>query len=555
MRKPTKLIVAALLLLFLSPAWGEIRAARHNIASKSLEDSVDRYPSKGAPSLSSDKTVYLLVNLGAASLHAMVVAKASADPIALGQALETGMKGTAFDGRPVEWSRGEKYLCIRFKYSAGRLGAMEARNTYPVGQLAAALRNSGLSPYAMVGVLNYAKADLPKTTRRGSTFRWYDFSKEDETFSTTVSGHVTKLSVVLFLCFMLLPPIIAVGMIALRLTVGRRSDYLLPGNIYRQYYLLLPTSLIVVLMVLLKPYVHSPHAAPVADIWLGSPSHSIVIRYCLFSMLALLAIATVVTLSNLSTFRGIGLPQKRSFIDSRIRKRLIVGTIVLLAIVTAGVVLSEWAKGHFLAKWAAYIGAFVMAFGHVVSRLMATGRAKLTPVSPMEELYRHAERAAFNTGYKLKDVKIDDGELGSRYVVITANSGHIRASRKAVEIMSSEELEYLILHEIAIEKRVGGPMAWVLCGVMIVTFLLPAAFLVKPEWSWALGMAAIGLVLTVLLFMLRHRRAGRLEPDLAILNVATDPEVVKSAIAKKMQYSPYPQMRAAYEKLHTRSTE
>lgn len=487
-------------------------------------------------SLVSDKDAFLHMKAGAASAVITIAVRPDVQR-ETAETLETVIQGTMFEGNEIRWSHGKRLSVGVFEYSNPRIFARDAETVFPVGRLLYGLREAGFEPHAVLGVCAYADAGF-EARRSTKFFVWEDISRRSDDFVLTVRGHVPNRAIdplaVMAIAFPLLSGVALVLALRMarneRLPIRRRKQLYLKTLVYSY-----AAAWIVILCGMF--YLPTERAQPICDVWLGSTS-----RLPSLNVSAVLVIGAIYVVGTSPLFTGLFLmrrlfpvagPETVDQAQAEIRKEegkhvLWNGlfTFLGIALMFGADVLPITGKAEAATK---ILGLMIAWAG--VYLLYQQTRKRLTPVLPSESMYQRIEDIARLAGIRLRSVKIDDSLQARKYMrIVTPASGRFTISRKAVEVLTPDELDYLVKLKLSWRQPNVSPFIFTFAVLLATFFWLPANW--KNWYTWGIYLLAASAIFLKLWWTMRKLISW-------VPNVPpADQTVAESAMSKLAEHLP-----------------
>ncbi|MBV9852489.1 MAG: M48 family metalloprotease [Armatimonadetes bacterium] len=509
-------------------------------------------------SLQTSRDVYLFITAGAAYTEVRALALPLVPPQRLAQALAASTAGTALAGRTVTWSA-DDYSAALVQEGHGQLLARSAANTVPVGALVTGLRRAGFAPHTLLRVPLYASGvSLPPPRHRARAFNWYDQRQVAGMGSVHVRASLSGTDIGLLLFFLIF--VAAVGMIGLLAVVRVARDERLPAETRRQRLKALPMNAILGVFLLYTPlmmaYLRTQHPLAVSDLWFSSSTPATLVPFLAPFPAILLFLMPIATRRLETRHLGpapVAAPISMSPEETAIRQRMARWSALphLAAVVGVAVGLFLLPRKsplypvlHPLAQILPVVGAAVIA------RLFRRPLAAFTCITPDDDLTWRARQLGMQMGARPQEVRVEDSSKAAHYATITnEGGGRILVSRKLLEAMSRDELEFLLAHQVAL-MQVKVPLTPLML-LPVLPAVLPIAFAAwiltghRATTLFSLMPYLIPLMLLPLLATLFLSRRGAtlearraLAADRAALAVTRNVAAAQSALMKLASSAP-----------------
>jgi len=292
---------------------------------------------------------------------------------------------------------------------------------------------------------------------------------------------------------------------------------------------------------------------PVSDVWFGSVRGRGIMETYLYLALATLAVGSPLFIWKFAVGQRrftraleaedpYQVPVEVRRADARERYLrlgvLLVGFVVLLVV---SILVPTESPLHRYAQMA--IAAMTGMGAHLLSAALSYKKRRPVKVSDMDELYRRISGVVGTFGIRLRDLQIEEGIDGHRYVELKATrDGRVLISRKAIEIMTPEELDYLIGMEfVGSQIKLAYPSYLLLAFLPVIFLVLLTVWMITTQqfkYVWIVILANVAVMFGAMALwkwsMLRARPTGAPLPA----QMASNPDAARSAIAKKLKYGP-----------------
>ena len=351
----------------------------------------------------------------------------------------------------------------------------------------------------------------------------------------------------------------AAGLIGLAAAIRTGRNERLPVETRRRRYKALALYPVFAAITLHMPfmitYLHTQHPQAIADLWFSSSSFSVLVPFLAIGPAAMALLLPIATRQERRLF---GLPPTVTPIPMSPEERAVQQRLArwnraphlagLLAIGAGPLLLPR--NSHLSPVLHPLLFLFPVVGTVLISRLFRKPLAAFTRISPDDGLTWRARQLGMQMGVRPQEVQVEDSSKAAHNATMANDrGGHILISRKMLDVMSPDELEFLLAHQVALMKVKA---AWTpLMRVMLVPGLLPLALC---AWLWTGHPAQSALALMpyllpvmflpflVILFQGRRgdtpsvRRA--LEADRVALAVTGNPAAAQSALAKLAKDAP-----------------
>ncbi len=549
-------------------AWADIRQARDPIFNHHIQALLEDVQASGTDlpmSLQTGRDVYLFITAGAAYTEVEALAPPSVPPSRLAQALAGATAGTRLSSRTVTWSS-DDYSAARLFARSGPLPRMRSVNRVPVGALIAGLRHAGFRPHCLLRIPIYAAAaGLPPPCRPLTHYAWYDQAQVAPLGQVTVRAALSGADVASALFFFLCTGLCGTVGLLIATRVARNEQVPVETRRRRcRAWGLYPTlGCFLLLNPLLIFYLRTPRPLALADLWFGSGASSTVLLPILMLPALTMAVFLVAVTRRERKLLGVAVtpvqiamsPEEKA-VHQRMTRWTLAPHLFGVALVFGTLFLLPHNSPYYQA--AHPLSYLIAGFGTmIVSRFFRKPMSAFTRVSVDDDLTWRARQIGSQMGVRLQDVRVVDSTAASVAVsILSERGGHLKVTRKLVEVMSPEEMDFLLAHQAAlIQARRGGGAT----GLILLTLLpsiIPVALMVwllnghSPLVAFNLMpyiMVAIFLGLLAPFFIAQKvlpkaeaRRA--MEADRRALEVTGDTGAAQSALAKMMQHfsSPIP---------------
>lgn len=509
-------------------------------------------------SLQTPRDIYLFVTAGAAYTEVRALALPSVPPPQLAQALAASTSGTALAGRTVTWSA-DDYSAALLLTTHSRPLSRSSANVVPVGALVAGLRRAGFSPHTLLRVPRYASgAPLPPRRRHTIAFNWYDQRQVAGLNAVTVRATLSAVDLgmaLFFVCFVGL--VGTIGLLAAN-WVGRNER--LPVETRRRYLRSLALSPMFLAIGLYAPfmvfYLRNTRSFAIADLWLGSSSTSSMVPLMVIgcaAMMIILPFSMRLERKLLGPAPGLS-PVPMSPEEKAVHQRMArwnMAPHLMAGLLIGGSIFLPHNSQY--RPWLHPTGYLLAGLGTlVVSQLFRKPLSAFTRIAPDDDLTWRARQLGMQMGARPQDVKVEDSSKATHFATIrTERGGHIVVSRKLVEIMTLNELEFLLAHQVALMKTpISRPMVFYPLLVLLPT-VLPVAFVtwilsghrIVAMQNWMPYLMLLMMLPTVVILLAGKRRvfweAQRAAmADQTALAVTGDSAAAQSALMKLAQNAP-----------------
>jgi hypothetical protein len=508
-------------------------------------------------SLLTRRDVYLFVTVGAAYTDVIALANPSVPASTLAQALAGASAGTSLSAQTVTWSSDD--------YSAARLfvhshPGFRIRSTHsvPLGALIAGLRRSGYLPHCLLRVPVYATSvGLPPPCRPLTHYAWYDEAQVAPLKQVTVQAALTPVDVLIPLFFLFFMG--AVGSVDLIIATRIAKDTRLPLEVRRRRFhawVTYPIFGAIFLQVTAMLYcLQTTHPMALADLWFGSVSATTVVPFLVLGIAVMpvfLMISTRKQIKLLGATPGVFSKVPMSPEEKAVHQRMARWTSLPhgVAAVAFGAGIAFVPRHSTLYPMLhPALMVLLVTWAAIVPRFFRKPLSAFTRVTVDHDLTWRARQLGTQMGLRLQDVRIIDSAAASIAADITTErGGHFQVTRKLVEIMSPEEIDFLLTSQAArMQVKDNGAARAVLLALLpsfapvaLVAWLLSghpalAFFNLMPIF-----IPVIFLCLMLPFFLQKKlARSGTgkaLEADRKALEVVGNPAVAEAALVKMMQY-------------------
>lgn len=549
----------ALLIVGLLPTFApaQIRSAEDELVDIAVRRILETLPKTSLPlpsRLAMERDVYLFVGAGAATLDVRVLARPSVSPEKLAQAIHTSVRGTALDNELVEWARDDEFTAVRLLARHGHIGQRYATMTVPVGKLVEGLKTAGFVPHVLLRLpLHIQAPSLPFPKHKRRFWTWYAVGEAAPDLKVTVTAKVPATSVVFAVLFPTFVPMVTLLGIFLAILLG--SWKRLPIERRRRLYPKLAIYPTFGAMAVHAPFalyfLLSPHLRLIADVWFGSLRSSNI--FAPMVSLSLLPLFLIVPVSIIVERKLFGQPESvpaETEEERTVRLRGVALSLLTIAIGMGIIVTATlWLRRSPLHPFLFAAGMIVVMFGPMVMRF---GLLKQTQRFVDDEmLTERVQQLAVRMGVAAPTVKVDESPSGQRYAfAMLLPSKSLVVSRKALQVLTPDELEAALAHELAHLKLRHLKQAAAISLIGLALVIAPMiAFLfrgrlfahVDPTWLLIVCMPASVIGLFWMFFGARWiSRQREYAADRVALEVTRNFPAAVSSLQKMAKHSPLP---------------
>lgn len=558
------LIGLALILILAAAqtARAEVRQAREPVFDRHTQSLLATVQGAGTDlpmSLHSGRDVYLFITAGGAYTEVKALALPTVSAAALAQALDAAARGTNLHGQTVLWSSND-YSAAQLRVSHGHLLGMQSANMVPVGPLIVGLRRAGFLPHCLLRIPIYASAaGFPPPCHPPIHWRWYDESQVAQLGIITISAKLPAANVTLAISFVLLsllPAFIGLGM-AVRLLRNEHVPFQERRNRTSQWMMLPVFLTFPVLMPVMVFFLRSLQALADSDIWFGSSSVSVLIPVFLIAPLSCF-VTLPLTLRAQRKYLGPvtdPIQSNMTLEEKAVHRRLARWTQaphLLLVLVLIG---SPWLLPHHSALYRILhpLSFLMVAVGTMLTTwFFKKPLSAFTQVTVDDDLTWRARQLSSQLGVRVQDVKVEDSTAASVYAQVTSErGGHLKVSRKLVELLTLEEMDYVLAREAAQMHRRPMGVSSLLLLIILPSVIVPfgivwmlhghAPLMLFNVMPYLLAgevvlLSAVALLSTKLL--VRRTAKKTREAHEAALRVAGNPKAAGLAVLKMAQHTP-----------------
>lgn len=517
-------------------------------------DSIGNLPFGIPTTLRYSSEVYVLYFAGAAYNEIIILARPEVDPQTLARILDSAIAKTRFESEPVEWEQAVDFSAARAHFPNGKIMSLNASTLAPVGFVIAGIKRGGLHPYAILRIPEYATAPiLPQPGVRGNG-TWYYATNFPVDLSLNVSAAVPISSALKAFAAMFSFPVVILLSICIGILVARSNRIHI--DIRRRFYIkIIRYSFIIgfaIYILSIVVYAKSVNQLLIGDIWFGRiGAASTKGPLMMLPFLAILLLAPITAMVEKKLFgHAQGTPQQHvNPKEKRLYKYFGIASIISMILGLFLLFGLDYLDG--VNKWLYFftrcLGFGLAFFGPIlVQQVFKRSLKKYQKISTDDGLTARANVLAENIGVAVKHVNIDEGTAGIAYAMAFALPGQtVRVTRKLIDVLTPEEVDFILAHEIAhLKKRhIPRQIAIVVFAFVLlqIPFFLPAAGIHISR-----GLALLNLLfsLTGLLLLFGGTawlsRKREREADRIALETTRNLDAAVSSLVKIIQCSPHP---------------
>lgn len=554
------LIAVVLFVLgFANPAQGRIQESDGAIVDRTTQQTIDMLPSRhiGLPASLSTGSVYVIITQGAAFIDVRVIGDSSIPPERLAHALDAAVASTPLAKKPIEYSSDGNYSAALATFSSGRMGLDSSSTALSVAPLVKGIQKAGFGIVGVLKVPRYASVSgTPAAYGHSRLYYWYNTQNIGRP-PVVVQARLTRYEECETAIFPFFVPVVTLLGILSAVLIARSPK--IPIALRRRLYLKLmwyPCFVAIGLHILFTLYyLQSPVGRMAADLWLGTMQ--LAGAFGPFLMIGPACLIVVVPFTSRLEKRLYGrdgaaapvieyTPEEQSA-KKAISRWMWLPLIFCVAILTAAFFIPAREHRLWLLVQPAALG-LIFASTFLLRRLLRKHYSTLDNQTSDPELTARAERIAEKLGTKLGEIKINDGPAARQYASAMAlTRGRVRVSRKLVEELTGDELDFILAHEIAhIERRdIIRTLATMLVGFLFMStpMLIISGKLTLPSSLWSrelvLAVPFLGLAILFIGFsFLRRQREYAADRD--ALKATGNLAAAESALDKITQHSAMP---------------
>lgn len=503
--------------------------------------------------LSSDNEVYVYYLTGAAHNQVTVLGRPGVDPKRLARALDNAVAGTATDWKPVQWEDAGDYAAAQTEFSRGKWMLRSASSTAPVGHVVAGLESAGLKPYVMLKIPAHTTAPKLNLPRYQGRHTWYYATNAPDGLTVKVSAKMSTAILLQTLAFIFFIPTAGLIGFVSAIAVARSSK--LPIKTRRRLYpklALYPTFIgIAIHMPFAFMFIRNRTSLAMSDLWLGQASSSSglpsIVMLPVLAMFIFIPITFVIEKKLFGPGEGDPVPEV-SPEEKAVQKQvgwisaipLIIGMLILLG---SDYVVPRNSSAFMVVK---FFGIAVLGLGPILAQKLC--RKKLEPYEKEtveDDFTSRVNMLAMQMGVEVRHAIIDDSTGGKNYVMaFMLPRRTLRVSRKLLDVLSPEETDFVLAHELAhlksrhIPRQVGVVvLALFLLQLPIMKMFYFPSLPVKLEVLFPLTCLGMALMFVGRFWLSRKRES---EADRIALELTRNLAAAESALTKLMKYSPMP---------------
>jgi hypothetical protein len=470
-----------LLLLAVSvPCVAEIRESRDTIVDTVTKGTLERLPGYSLsipPSLATDSDVYVIIYTGAAVYEVRLLGRTSVSPQRLAHTLESALDFEHPGERPVEWSKEEDYSAALYRSSRAHFGIRASEMSIPLGKIVSRIREQGFHPHAVIRIPFYTTAQrLELPTHNGRRFIFYQ--ADDAPPESTVFARAALSSADIFVVWFLMlgVPVIGAagiitGVIVCRRQTGSEEEQ---RNLYKRlvYWpvfgsLVLPGGIGTI-------YMSSDSAAKIADLWLSSTMRAETVIFVMPNIIVFMVMATAAVLVQARLFPPVRVETSDAVSsiaaeEKRVRVRIALYSLIP-GLVGLGLVFTRllFVSHKDPLSTVLYIAVMLLAcFGSLGVRWLFRGQLKaLEQEESNDSLLARAQQIGRELNLPVVVVRVAKNESAQRHISIEyQRSGRVTLSRKCVEMLAPEELDFALAYRMALtaRSRAIGILSLIIC--------------------------------------------------------------------------------------------
>jgi|GEM_PF-2792433 len=413
-----------------------------------------------------------------------------------------------------KYSQGKVSRCFALAalIDKSKYGAKQLHNDFLLGEFVTELKSRGYRPYVLLRVPEYAscefahlkKSNLPILAR--NRYTWYNTTNIPKNAMISVSTSVsTALSVFILYMRFILP---AIGMIALLIGLFTSLNRKLPIKTRTLAYdwgMLICILTFITSTAYYMTFQSSLFGRMINDIWYADPRVQHALVSSLISTGVLFIIMLIMLPVRTRMFRGLDEEPDIEDIDviiARLRKssRIVIG-ICLGFLAYLLIARPLQIGGYFGSESSSNI--FTPFFIFFFFRWMQ--RQYYHPSSHDETLTVRAKELASKMGVDIDEVRVVTSDLGNKNAGGCFRYGkkNVYITKKATEVLSPDQMNYLLGHELAHSKDVklrGKVMSKPELYIMVMTILTSVFVFMFSYATSIVVLWLIGFVLAALTF-------------------------------------------------------
>ena len=584
MRCLNRAILLLFVILFLQIAVNaEIKSSTETYPITKFHRLIDMMPTSGLGfpnGLESDNDVWISITSGAATSEIIILAHNSVMPLKIAKVLEASIQATPIAGSRIRYSQNYDFTGTWVMYSYGRIFQQRSTLTTPVGKVINSIRKAGYTPHVLLRIPRWVTCDSLGTALYSTkNYRWYNASSVPESLVITAEFELPGSFVfyaIVYITFIPLVMLISIfaGILTAKnheIPIGKRR--FLFGKI-----LLAPVFISMIIWMPFSFYLlRSGYISKVADLWFGTMSTTDI--FPLLLPAPFLALLILFMFRIFAEKKLIGINEKSnikaviSSAEKALNKKILLIAIISMLFFLGLMELKNRLpyNNPYKMPIAYAIPVLIPLSGPLLRRIFKKKLDEAQKVSiemsgfdPVQldadkvNITNRVEYIARNLGVRIKDITIDDSVGGRSYAQAMAAVGNrVSVSRKTLDILSTEELDFILTHEVAhvssghLKKMMIFPFFPLLIGLGCILWRSQMTPEQKSGFSFSMMMMLI-IVIPLVLFPIQLYFSKRREyyADYLALKETRNLEAAQSALIKMMKNSPLPYIHE-YEDIST----
>lgn len=436
-----------------------IRNGGTSSVSTSLEKTLQSRMLNLPAVLSSSEEVYLIISGRAGGGEVIVVGRSSDKPSDLASRLDRIVSGYFPKETKIEYLATPKHSIAIARYSKLNIGKTTCSWSIPVSTIISKAKVNGLKPHLVFRMRPYVQVpDLGHPIYRTKNYIYYDARQLPADGKVNMQTDISISSIAEIIAMLSVLPLLSVASLMLGIRIARGTKVPVGRRralcyIYTLWGVLIPLGYNPIPIIL---YLKSSNTIALLDLWFGrfSPIAIITPIIASYGLLALLLVAGSNVRRRHFSISSDGYTNTAFSHTYPIRFAfLVAGLEFILQFVLL------YTKGLDI-QWR--VAALLTYFGisALIIRVLWIWylRTRIALCKIDQGLTFRAQEIAERIGVGIEDVRIDDTADGRNYASSKAflTKGHIVITKKNVDALSQEEVEWILARELAYRERCTG---------------------------------------------------------------------------------------------------
>jgi len=500
------------------------------------------------------KNALMIGTLGAAEGEIVVLGPIEADAKTYASALAAASEELGSAGH-VEWSQEPDGAVARLTWEKGKFGQMSSRQSVRIGDMISRLRAIDPGLLASLRAPKHVKIeDQPAASYSSSKYNYYDITKWPASYVAKVETTLPGWMPAAIVLFVALVPVSTLSGILIGIWISRRESIPIAKRrrLYSKFVNYGAFGSIFLHMPLAMGLMFTGQLNPISDLWFGSATSANVFAPFLF--LPILVIAPVATFAGRFEKKLFGPTEAEQVLlppppiaseeEKQFAKAKVGVTFAVVAVAMAVILIDTSPLTDKLAFKGVprLVGFLVILFSSSLTNLFFRGANKRFPtLVDDEELSSQVHILALRFNVRVNSIKLDTSPIGRANCFALVNrAGDVRMSIRAKELLSREERDFILAHELAhikyrhLQDRFRKiHLPYILC--FLPAILMPVAVAARIRFPFSPGILFAPAMLAIpymFIFGGRLSKRQEYEADRLALETTGDYAVAESALRK-----------------------